>query len=469
MISDGFGPASETFGRTMYHVLCDNKTSAWGHPTPLDRLLIGTSRTRSASSWVTDSAAGATAFSCGLKSYNGAIAVTPNMQPCATAMEAAFYQGYKTGLVVTSRITHATPAAFNAHVVWRDFENDIAEQQIGHSPLQRVTDLMFGGGRGHFIGKTSSSSSSPYMGFRNDSRDLLKEAEQKFGFQVIKTRRELDEVALKLPLLGLFANDHMSYEIDRDPELEPSLVDMTESTLKLLREAVDADPDCPGFFLMIEGSRIDMAAHSNDAATHAHEVLMYQNTVSAVHRFVEENSDTLMISTSDHETGGFSLAKQISPDYPQYQWYPEVLRRQKASTFKVAQLIKQSNSQYHADLVSRYLGISDLTSEEMKLIQNPSLNLVDLDYTLGTLVSNRAQLGWSTHGHSGVDVNLYAMGEGIDRLRGNIENTDVGHFFALHLGLHGSMYNLTTKLMKETKFKHPVLPLATVNVAYQHS
>ncbi|KAJ1499470.1 hypothetical protein HMI56_004375 [Coelomomyces lativittatus] len=58
MISDGFGPASETFGRTMYHVLCDNKTSAWGHPTPLDRLLIGTSRTRSASSWVTDSAAG---------------------------------------------------------------------------------------------------------------------------------------------------------------------------------------------------------------------------------------------------------------------------------------------------------------------------------------------------------------------------------------------------------------------------
>lgn len=324
---------------------------------------------------------------------------------------------------------------------------------------------MFGGGRAHFTPQNQSEGVS----FRNDNRNLLKEADEKFGFQVLHSRRDLYERPLKLPLLGLFADDHMSYEIDRDPEMEPSLVDMTEAALKLIREEVDADPHSPGFFLMIEGSRIDMAAHSNDAATHAHEVLMYQNTVAAVHRFVEENPDTIMVSTSDHETGGFSLAKQVSSKYPEYQWYPEVLKRQKASTIRVAQMIKTSEEEEYLDILHKHLGISDLSQSELKIIKDPSLTLIDLDYQLGTMVSNRAQLGWSTHGHSGVDVNMYAMGEGIDRLRGNIENTDIGHFFALHLGLNHALYNLTSTLVSEIKFKHPELPLTTMDVAYQHT
>ncbi|RKP19681.1 alkaline phosphatase-like protein [Rozella allomycis CSF55] len=113
MISDGFGPSSETFGRTIYQF---KNNLPFDHPTPLDEILVGTSRTRSSSSLVTDSAAGATAFSCGLKSYNGAIG-------------AAKAKGLKTGLVATSRITHATPASFSAHVVHRDMENLIAEYQ----------------------------------------------------------------------------------------------------------------------------------------------------------------------------------------------------------------------------------------------------------------------------------------------------------------------------------------------------
>ena len=94
---------------------------------------------------ITDSAAGATAFACGIKTYNGAIATDPLHRACGTVLEAAKRQGYLTGMVVTAKITDATPACFASHVVDRGYENTIAEQLIGNSPLNRTVDLMFGG------------------------------------------------------------------------------------------------------------------------------------------------------------------------------------------------------------------------------------------------------------------------------------------------------------------------------------
>lgn len=119
MISDGFGPASQTLARNYYQSINDFPENT---TLPLDSILVGSSRTRSASSLVTDSAAGATAFSCGLKTFNGAIGVDKEGKVCATVLEAASEIGFRTGLVVTSRITHATPAAFSAHVLGRDDE-----------------------------------------------------------------------------------------------------------------------------------------------------------------------------------------------------------------------------------------------------------------------------------------------------------------------------------------------------------
>ncbi|KAG0280621.1 hypothetical protein BGZ97_009365, partial [Linnemannia gamsii] len=116
MSLDGFGPASQTYGRTFYKYK-NRGTVLEGEPTSLDTLLVGTSRTRSSDSLVSDSAAGATAFSCAMKTYNGAIAVDPTGNPCGTILEAAKDLGMLTGVVVTSRITHATPAAFSAHVI----------------------------------------------------------------------------------------------------------------------------------------------------------------------------------------------------------------------------------------------------------------------------------------------------------------------------------------------------------------
>ena len=279
---------------------------------PLDTIHIGQSRTRSANSWVTDSAAGATAFSCARKSYNGAIAVNSTQGPCSTVLEAAKYHGYHTGLVVTSRITHATPAAFSSHVTWRDYEREIAVQQIGHTPLGRTVDLMFGGtfpgddrdlahqacflsgGRMFFMPNTTSGSR------RKDGRDLEQEARKQFQFKkTINARSQFDELKGQraqdlLPLMGLFALDHMSFEIDRDPSLEPSLREMAEEALRLLTDATKHEEK--GFFLMIEGSRIDMAAHNNDPAAHVHDILAYQQTVALVKQYVEEHPGTVMIS-----------------------------------------------------------------------------------------------------------------------------------------------------------------------------
>lgn len=110
----------------------------------------------------------------------------------------------------------------------------------------------------------------------------------------------------------------MSYEIDRNPEQQPALQEMVSKALDILK--VKSQEQDTGFFLMIEGSRIDMAAHNNDPAAHVHDILAYQDTVALVKKFVEENPNTVVISTSDHETGGFTIGRQIGDDYPQYKW-----------------------------------------------------------------------------------------------------------------------------------------------------
>ena len=202
MISDGFGPASETYARQYSTWL--NK-GPYKTLLPLDEIHVGHSRTQSSSSLITDSAAGATAFACAQKSYNGAIGVYPDKKPCGTVLESAKLKGMLTGLVVTSRITHATPASFSSHVAWRDWENQIAEQQIGHTPLGRMVDLMFGGGSCEFLSNTTEGSC------RADDRDLFREAQEQFGWSVRYGSREhldgLDEDQTQLPLMALFASD----------------------------------------------------------------------------------------------------------------------------------------------------------------------------------------------------------------------------------------------------------------------
>lgn len=230
IISDGYGPASVTFAGS-YMQAKDQKS--WDIELELDQYLVGSIRTRSTDSLVTDSASSATAYSCGVKSINAHIGVDIDQQPCGTVLEAAKAQGFNTGLVATSRITHATPASYAAHISDRDLENEIAVQMLGNTPLGRSVDIMWGGGLRHFLPNSSASSS------RKDSRDLVNEARQA-GWNVLLNRTQYDQAAnnkkLKLPSLGLFASSHMAYEIDRVASKEPSLTEMAIKALDGLKQ-----------------------------------------------------------------------------------------------------------------------------------------------------------------------------------------------------------------------------------------
>ncbi|KAJ3057004.1 hypothetical protein HK097_001488 [Rhizophlyctis rosea] len=425
-----------------YYQVINNKP--YGTQLPLDTIL-GVNLNL-APHIVTDSAAGATAFACAIKTYNGAIGVDPEQRACGTVLEAAKAVGYTTGFVVTSRVTHATPASFSAHVINRNFENQIALQQIGNYTLGRNVDLMFGGGLCHFkpIGDP--------MSCRLDNINVLELAQQS-GWSVGTDRQSFEALAdtSSLPLLQVFTKDHMSFEIDRDPKKEPSLKEMAIKALSILTE--NTKKSDKGFFLMIEGSRIDMAGHNNDPASHVREILAYNEAIEAVKAYVEQNSDTtVMISVSDHETGGLSVARQLNATYPVYQWHPEALRDVKRSTEIIAPLLVTFTGTDRRAFVTKtvlkeWLAVSDITEEEIKPLLDPTRDASQITSQLGLIISRRAELGWATHGHSAVDVNLYAYGLNSKYLRGNHENTDIGHFIISQLGL--DLDPITEKLRKD--------------------
>eukprot|EP01116_Phalansterium_solitarium_P000902 TRINITY_DN10746_c0_g1_i2.p1 TRINITY_DN10746_c0_g1~~TRINITY_DN10746_c0_g1_i2.p1 ORF type:complete len:526 (-),score=167.86 TRINITY_DN10746_c0_g1_i2:346-1890(-) len=402
MIGDGFGPASLTFARTVS-----------GAPLTLDSILVGNVQTFSYTNDITDSAAGATAYACGKKTSNIAIGVDHLDVPCGTLLEAARRKGMKTGLVATSRITHATPAGFSAHVVERDMEQLIAKQQV-----DAQVDVMFGGGA---------------MFYRNlgDHLNLTDYAIHQRGYNVITTPQELAG-PLRLPVIGLFAQSHMTWEIDRNATQQPSLVEMAERAINLLSE----NSGDSGFFLMIEGSRIDMAAHNNDPFAHNGEILMYDKTIKLVKDWVSAHPDeTLMVSTADHETGGLTLGlnfKNLS--YPVYEWYPDVVSKGTASCEKIAALLSAAGANI-TQIYAQYAGVTDLSDDEAAAVM-AAKGTENFIRFVAAPISYRAKIGWTTFGHTGVDVNLYAYGVGADEMRGNFNNIDVGLFVANKFNLN---------------------------------
>ncbi|KAL7626152.1 vacuolar alkaline phosphatase [Parahypoxylon ruwenzoriense] len=442
MVSDGMGPASLSMTRS-FRQYTDGLE--YGDTLTLDKHFWGSSRTRSSSSLVTDSAAGATAFSCGRKSYNGAISMLPDSTPCGTVLEAAKRAGYKTGLVVTTDITDATPACFASHVDMRSQNDDIAVQEVGNGPLGRVVDLMFGGGRCRFLPNGTEG------GCRADSIDVVEMAKNDYGWNYISDRAAFDEFwegkkEVPLPMLGLFADLDIPFELDRRNmnDVYPSLSEMAKTALRALEKATEGSDQ--GFFLMIEGSRIDHAGHGNDPAAQVREVIEYDKAFKAVLDFLEESKTPgVLVATSDHETGGLAVARQVNANYPQYLWYPSVLANATSSSEHLARRlhdhiakssdgsIENLKKHINHELVVPGLGIHDASDDEISALAQKPEQSQDL---FAQMISVRAQIGWSTHGHSAVDVNIYSSGgPGADALRGNVENTDVGKYLREYLNV----------------------------------
>lgn len=381
-----------------------------GEDAVWDDHLKGMYTTYSADSNITDSAAAGTAMSTGVKTNNGMIGLDPEGNPQQTILEASQDKDMSTGLVATSTITHATPAAFGAHVDDRNKEPEIAQQLIDNE-----IDVLLGGGKNNFLPESEGGNQA--------EANVLQQAEEQ-GYQLIENRNQLLEADIDLDsekLLGLFADEAMSPELHRNTDEEPSLAEMTQTAIDTLKKDED------GFFLMVEGSQIDWAGHDNDAAWAMTDVGAFEEAVQAAVDFAEEDGNTLVVIGGDHETGGMTVGANGSGTAN-----PEVLQSVTAIGANIAEELNEDRSNAN-EVVSKYTEM-ELSEEEIQSIQEAE----DPKMAINTVISSRANVGWTSTNHTGVDIPVYAYGPGADQFSGSLDNTDLPKIIAGAAGIEFS-------------------------------
>lgn len=250
-------------------------------PTSFEQFPVtGLVKTHSKSHRITDSAAGGTAIATGHKTNNGMIGMNADSIAVPSMLEIFSDRGMKTGVIATSYITHATPASFVAKNINRNNYEEIAADFANSDKV----DLLIGGGRNHF-------------NKRKDNVNLI-EKMQSDGWNYYDTLINVDTSANKIIILA--DNDHL-------PPYSMRGNFLPEATSLALRNLKNEN----GFFLMVEGSQIDFACHDKDSTYLINEMNDFNNTINVVLEFAEENPNTLVIVTADHETGGLTI---IDPD-----------------------------------------------------------------------------------------------------------------------------------------------------------
>ena len=259
---------------------------------------IGLIKTSSSRQDVTDSAAGATAFACGVKTYNGAIGVSDDSTDVKNLVELVSLKNIKTGMIATSSITHATPASFYAHTLNRDSAEIIASQLVASE-----IDFFAGGGLQFFNN-------------RKDGRNLLNALNEK-QFTIDTTAlNDFSEIQSSEKVGYLLANDDML----------PAAKGRGDFLSKATALAIQfLSKDKSGFFMMSEGSQIDWGGHQNNVPYLVSELIDFDNTIGIALDYAEKDGNTLVIVTSDHETGGFTLSakKKKREDGTEYSDYSE--------------------------------------------------------------------------------------------------------------------------------------------------
>lgn len=260
---------------------------------------IGLINTSSSREDVTDSASGATAFACGVKTYNGAIGVADDSTHVANLVEIVSKKNIKTGMIATSSITHATPASFFAHTLSRGSADTIATHLVGSE-----VDFFAGGGL-------------QYFNKRNDGRKLLTELRSKNFLIDTTALGSIENIRSQEKVGYLLADDAMPKILSDRGTFLP---DATELAIQFLSK------DESNFFIMAEGSQVDWGGHANDGDYLVSELIDFDDTIGKALDFAEKDGNTLVIVTADHETGGFTLAasKKTRDDGTEYSDYSEV-------------------------------------------------------------------------------------------------------------------------------------------------
>lgn len=392
LIGDGMG----TSYTSAYRYLQNSSSTKFVDKSVFDRYLVGQQMTypEDPAQNVTDSASAATAMSAGVKTYNAAIAVDNDRSNVKTVLEAAKEQGKSTGLVATSEITHATPAAFGAHDETRKNMNGIADDYFDEKIKgKHKIDVLLGGGKANFV--------------RTD-RDLTKEF-KKAGYHYVTSKDQLQKNTNE-KLLGLFADGGLDKKIDRNSST-PSLGNMTNAALKQLSK------NKKGFFLMVEGSQIDWAGHDNDIVGAMSEMADFEDAFEAAVEFAKKDKHTLVVATADHSTGGFSVAQGGD-----YNWNPEVIRSITRTPDFMAEQITDGVAP--EKVLKKYIQFPLSEEEIQSVVAVKEKDVTTIDNAIEKIVNQRSNTGWTTGGHTGEDVNVYAYGPGSDQFRGLLDNTD---------------------------------------------
>ncbi|MBW2062234.1 MAG: alkaline phosphatase [Deltaproteobacteria bacterium] len=390
--------------------------------------VVGIYTTYSLSSIVTDSAGAGTAMATGHKTRSTCISMDRKGKIAyETLAEAAKKLGKSVGILTTTRLTHATPATFAAHIRTRYWENKIADQY-----LDQGFEVWMGGGRRYFIPKTAHNRQEPDRGMkskRKDERDLLKEFEAK-GYSVLRTKSELIALEIKkgTKIFAAFTYSHLPYYLDRPDEV-PNLAEMTLVAIKVLKQ------NPKGFFLMVEGGRIDHACHANASAGTVGDVIDLDNAVKVGIDFSKEDPDTLILVGGDHETGGMAMG--IGKDY---FMRPEVIKKVTKSEMWLGYGKVLKTPDKAIEIFTKYTRITDLTEEETKEIEkvieytkagqgqkspNRTYNPSWFGFTFASILSKRARIGWTTFAHTGHPVMITAGGPGSEKFTGFYDNTDI--------------------------------------------
>lgn len=344
---------------------------------------------------VTDSAAGGTALATGHKTENGRIAMTANMQPLQSVLKIAKVKGLKTGVVVTSSVTDATPASFLTNNPDRRNQNEIAYSYIQQAEKnQALFDIILGGGRDYF-------EKNPLI------ENVLKKHE---NFRYVKNFDRLNKNDVR-PEIGVFADNGLPFAIDKR---NPNLSEMTSYSLQKLE-------NLHGFFLLIESSQIDWCGHMNDIVCAVEEMKDFAKTAEVVKQFVNKHPDSLMVITADHSTGGLTIGSGRGK-----YWNPSLIDKIHASGDKISKELISSD-----DEIKTWQKYSDVPLNRQQWIVVKKYikqgDQVGLRRYLNHLVNLTTNTGWTTESHTGEDVPVFAYGEHAAMFHGFYDNTEIAN------------------------------------------
>ena len=425
---------------------------------------------RSLNSLVTDSSAASSSWGSGSRIINGKVNQMGDGTKLTTLYHLMPTAGWKTGLVTTTEITHATPAGFATCEKSRDNASKIAPQY-----LERGVDVLMGGGSKYFD-----------PAWRKDKRNLLGDYEAA-GYHSMKNVKDLQSPPLDKKLIGLFARSHLPFTLDHKNMAKhkevPTLSQMTDVALRRLERHNH-------FILQVEGGRVDHGCHDNDIAAALYDQIAFDEAIDVCLRFKERHPDTLIVITTDHGNGNPGL-NGMGSSYGQSSWLFENLKNTKMSFSEMTKIIRvkpeeediekdqkdKDEDKKREDALpkeereaekARKKGITKEPKEIVEIIREatgykPSTRRVEMvrpffvekgaavyelmkseNAQLGQLMANHYGISFTGTAHTADYVNILSLGPGAERFRGFVENVDVFHHFLA---------------MAKLKFKNPAEPL----------